>query len=434
MTTAIKRVCAAGYDEGVLKALVDGQVSLEWRDQLREHAGGCAACSERLSQLRMDGALVQGRLQRLSGAGSVNAALMEEIPALPRPPLAAVLARARQREAPAAGWWERASAFLAGLPSLGPVRALPLAGASLGAAALLAVSFTQPAVQSFAQGVVQSLRVNQVQPVKVDPALLRALPVGQIDELSKLGTYRGPTEPRVRATNVADASRSTGLTLRSPSSLPAALKSSQLVYASEAESFSLTYDGQKIAQAAQEYGIKDAALLNELRALNGATVKGTVPAAAVLFYGTPPISEPTAKDAQSPVGKPLAAATKPGAAPLGTAGPFVAFLQMKSPTLEVPPTVNADKLREMVLKSGAVPPQLANQLLAIQDWKSTLPIPVTRGTATQVQVDGVTGTLVTGEAPVPVLIWQANGALYVLGGTLSEAELLSAARSLQPAR
>jgi hypothetical protein len=415
----IKHECAAGYDEALLKALVDGQLSVEWRDQLREHAARCAACSERLSQLRLDGALVQGRLQLLSGPG--NAALVNELPAVPRPPVAALLARAKERETPAVGWWERVSALAAGLPSLGPIRPLPLAGAMLGAAALLAVSLTQPAVQSFAQGVVQSLRVNRVQPVKVDPALLKALPVGHYEDLSRLGTYRGPSEPRIRATNVADASRSTGLQLRAPSTLPAALKNSQLIYVSEAESFSVTYDGQKLVQAAQEYGIKDAALLNELRTLNGATVKGTVPSAAVLFYGNPPLAEPSVKDAK-------AAATKP------PAGPVVGFLQMKSPTLDVPPTVNADKLRELVLKSGAVPPQLANQLLAIQDWKTTLPIPVTRGTATQVPVDGVTGALVTGEAPFPVLIWQKDGALYVLGGTLSEAELLSAARSLQPAR
>ena len=419
-TPVIKRDCAAGYDEGLLKALVDGQLSITWRDRLREHAASCAACSERLMQLRLDGALVQGRLQQLGGA-RLNAALMDEIPALPRPAVAVLLGRARQREAPAAGWWERASALIAGLPAVGPFRPVPLAGAALAASALLAASLTQPAVQSFAQGVVQSLRVNQVQPIKVDPAFLRSLPVGHFDELSKLGTYRGPTEPRIRATNVADAARSTGLTLRAPSTLPAALKNSQLVYVSEAESFSVTYDGQKLVQAAQEYGVKDAALLNELRGLNGATVKGTVPSAAVLFFGNPPMSEPTAKDAK-------AAPTKP------PSGPFLAFLQMKSPTLDVPPAVNADKLRDMVLKSGAVPPQLASQLLAIQDWKSTLPIPVTHGTATQVPVDGVTGTLVTGEAPFPVLIWQANGALYVLGGTLSEAELLSAARSLQPAR
>ena len=412
----IERVCAAGYDEGLLKALTDGQLSASWRDQLREHAAQCRACSDRLSQLRMDGALVMGRLQLLGGT-----------PAVARPPVAHILKKAREREAPSLGapgsprWWERAVVFGRALPSLGPIRPLPFAGATLAAGVLLAVSFSQPAVQSFAQGIVQSLRVQRVEPIKIDPAVMKALPFGDPSDVAKVGTYRGPSEPRVRAASVAEASRSTGLTLRAPASLPAALRTNQMTYVSEAETMSVTYDGQKLVQAAQDVGIRDAALLNDLRALNGVTVRGSVPSAAVTFWGTPPIGDATVRDAK-------AAATK------APAGPFLAFLQMKSPTVDVPPTVNADQLRDRLLRSGALPPQLANQLLAIQDWKTTLPVPVTRGTATQVPVDGVTGTLVVGEMPVPLLVWQKDGALYVLAGTLSEADLLTAARSLQAAR
>lgn len=447
MKTMIRRECLAGYDEGVLKALVDGELSAVWRDEVRAHAGGCRACSERVMELRGDGALVMGRLHLLSGARSASSALTHETgPAMLRPPVAEVLALARQCEAAPVGWWERAMAFGRSLPSIGPVRPRPLAGALLGASALLAVSFSQPAVQSFAQGVVQSLRVQRVQPISIDPALLKALRIGHPADVAQVGTYRGPAEPRIRAATGAEASRSTGLTLRAPTNLPAALRSGQpssvgspLIYVSEAESFSVTYDGQKLVQAAQELGVGEAALLNDLRALNGVTVRGNVPSAAVLFFGTPPVGDTTAKDVRS-------------AATQAPAGPFLGFLQMKSPTLDVPATVNADKLRDQLLRSGALPPQLANQLLAIQDWKTTLPIPVTRGTATQAAVDGVTGTLVVGEAapgigplgavssggggPIqpPMLIWQKDGALYVLAGTVSESELLAAARSLQALR
>ncbi|HEU5317829.1 MAG TPA: hypothetical protein VFX49_17085, partial [Chloroflexota bacterium] len=330
-------------------------------------------------------------------------------------------ARARTQPARGAGWWQRAGAFVGSLPSLGPIRPLPLAGGALAAAALLAVSFTQPAVQSFAQGVVESLRVQRVQPVKLDPAVLRTIPVGRFDDLSKLGKYQGPTEPRIRAASVAEASRTTGVQLRAPTALPGQLASSRLVYVSEAESFSFTYDGQKLVNEAQAYGVRDTALLAELRNLNGVTVRGSVPAAAALLYGAPPITDASASGVR-------AAATKPAA------GPSLFFVQMKTPSLDMPPAVNVDKLRDLALKSGAVPPQLANQLLAIQDWKTTLPIPVTRGTATQVPVDGVTGTLVVGEAPGPVLVWQKDSVLNVLAGSVSETELLAAARSLQPAR
>ena len=414
-----ERVCAAGHDEALLKALVDGELSEPWRDQLRAHAAGCRACSDRLSRLRLDGSLVMGRLRLLDA---------ELTPS--RPPVSLILERARTTPAPSglgvlARWGSRgggaSAASRASWLPLGALRPRPFLGAALAATALLTVAFTQPAVQTFAQGVVQSLRVQRVEPIKIDPALLRGLPIGNPADLAKVGTYRGPAEPRVRAASVAEASRSTGLALRAPGSLPAALRNSQVSYLSEAETFSITYDGQKLAQTAQEVGIRDAALLTDLRALNGVTVRGTVPSAAVLLWGTPPFGSPTAKEAQ-------AAAT-------GTpAGPFVAFLQMKTPSLDIPANVNADQLRERLLRSGALPPQLASQLLAIQDWRTTLPVPVTRGTATQVPVDGVTGTLVVGEFPVPMLVWQKDGALYILGGTLSEGELIAAAKSLTPAR
>ena len=204
----IERTCAANHDEALLKALVDGQLSAEARDDVREHASRCRACSDRIQRLRMDGALVMGRLQLLGGAPSVGAALAHEsVPAVPRPPVSVILEKARQREAPSLGWWERAVVYGRGLPSLGPIRPLPLAVGSVAAAALLAVSFSQPAVQSFAQGVVQSLRVQRVEPIKIDPAVLRGLPIGGPEDLSKVGTYRGPSEPRVRAASVAEASR-----------------------------------------------------------------------------------------------------------------------------------------------------------------------------------------------------------------------------------
>lgn len=413
MNTTMRRECPAGHDEGLLKGLVDVKLGEPWPEELRQHAAGCAACRERLMRLRVDGALVHGGLQLLADP------LEDHLAAVSRPPVSALSALAGR-------WRSRVAMALRRLspPAYGKIRPLPIAGGALAAVLLLGVTFSQPNVQAWAQGVIQSLRVQKVEPIKIDPASLRGLPVLGVGDLSKLGTYAGPTEPRIRAANVQEANRTTGLALRAPSTLPGTLRNSQGIYVSEAESFTFTYDGAKLVQAAQDYGVGDAALLNELRTLNGVTVKGTVPSAAAFFYGAPPMGNqgPSVRNARP------AADTPPAASP------SAALLQMKSPTLEVPGTVHADRLRDVLLKSGALPPPLANQLLAIQDWRTTLPIPVTKGNATQVQVDGTTGTLVVGELPVPVLIWQKDGVLHVLAGRLSEAEILAAARSLQPAR
>ncbi len=422
MNTTMRRECLAGHDEGLLKALADGKLGEPWPEELRQHAAGCVACSERLMRLRLHGALVQARPQLLEDP------LEDHLAAVSRPPVSALPAwpkGAKTAPALAGRWRSRVAMALRRLsqPAYGEIRPLPIAGGALAAALLLGVTFSQPNVQAWAQGVIQSLRVQKVEPIKIDPASLQGLPVLGVGDLSKLGTYTGPTEPRIRAANVQEANRTTGLALRAPATLPGTLQNSQAIYVSEAEGFTFTYDGAKLVQAAQDYGVGDAALLNELRTLNGVTVKGTVPSAAAFFYGAPPMGN------QTPSVQNARAADAPPAA-----SPYAALLQMKSPTLEVPGTVNADRLRDVLLKSGALPPPLANQLLAIQDWRTTLPIPVTKGSATQVQVDGTTGTLVVGELPVPVLIWQKDGVLHVLAGRLSEAELLAAARSLQPAR
>jgi hypothetical protein len=417
-TTAMRRECLAGYDEGLLKALLDGQLSTTWRDTVREHAAGCSACSERLARLRLDGALVHGRLQLLSGAPAPGVAYVEEYPALsPRPPVGVVLAQAKQRE----DWRDKTtSAAWRWMRPAWP-RSFPLAASAAAATVVISLAFTSGG-QAVAQSVFQSLRVQRVQPVAVDLSALRVLPAGDAHDLSRFGTYTGPKEPQVRAASLAEAARSTGLNLRAPSNLPASLRNSRAIYVSERADFAVTYDGQKVVQAAREMGIDDSALLTQLRTLDGVTVRGSVPAAAAFLYGTPPSDKGAGQ------------AGNQGKAAGSTGGQFVGFLQVQSPTLSVPQSVNVDQLRELVLKSGAVPPALANQLLAIQDWRNTLPIPVTRGKATQVSVDGTTGTLVTGELAVPALIWQKDGVLYVLAGTLSETELLDAARSLQPAK
>src|SRR6266542_5749348 len=59
-TETMRRACPVGYDEGTLRAYLDGELEREGSESLQVHAKGCAACSERLMKLRLDGALVQG--------------------------------------------------------------------------------------------------------------------------------------------------------------------------------------------------------------------------------------------------------------------------------------------------------------------------------------------------------------------------------------
>jgi hypothetical protein len=413
---ARRRTCPAGYDEGLLRTYLDGELAADWHESVTAHVQGCPACTERLTQLRLAGALVQGRLQLLdpvaagADAGAVG----------PRPPVAAVLARARQqpgRRERLAAWW-RAYA-----PALRPA---PLAAGLAGAAVLLfGAALTQPAVQGFAQGVLQQFRVQKVQPVQIDPVVLQNLrPATKqaIETLFRSGTYTGPTEPQVRVANSAQASQATGVALRGIGTLPSAVQGEPTILVSDPVSFTYTYDGQRLVEAARQAGVGDAALLAQLQELHGVTVRGNIPAAAAVIYGSPFLQA-----TPGPSGTRVAGAK-------AALSPFLALVQLKSPSIEVPPDVDVNRLRAQALQagvqSGAIPPEVASQLLAITDL-NTLPLPVLRGTSSQVTVDGVTGTLVASEAGYPVLTWQKDGVFYILAGSqVTAADLERAARSL----
>jgi anti-sigma factor RsiW len=419
----VRRDCPAGYDEGALRAYLDGEIDREGSEALQAHAKTCDACSERLMRLRLDGALVQGRLQLLE-ADAARAVC-------PRPAVASLLAAAKQAQR--TPWLDAVHAALAGLRA-SAWRPGPLAaGAAAGAVLLVGVAATQPAVQSFAQGVIQSLRVQKVQPVKLDLQQLSGGRMPGIDELLSAGTYTGPREPSIRSASVADAARTTGLALRAPAKLPAQVPTSHTTWISDPVNFTFIYDGQRLVTLAQEYGVTDAALLADLRALNGATVKGNVPAAAAMFYGDVGPAGQQAAAARDAARKNLAEATE-AARKTGNTQPFLALIQLKAPSLDVPGNVNVDRIRQGVLRSGAVPPAVAAQLLAFQDWKTTLPVPVIKGTSEQVTVDGVAGTLIEGEGPDPVLFWQKDGVLYVMSTSGTKQQLLAAAGSLSAAK
>ncbi|MGH2352928.1 MAG: anti-sigma factor family protein, partial [Chloroflexota bacterium] len=84
-----REACPAGHDEGLLKTYLDGELPAAWREQMDVHVQGCASCRDRLAQLRLDGALVQGRLNLLARAPAGDTA---ESAAPARPDVGAVLA------------------------------------------------------------------------------------------------------------------------------------------------------------------------------------------------------------------------------------------------------------------------------------------------------------------------------------------------------
>jgi len=103
------------------------------------------------------------------------------------------------------------------------------------------------------------------------------------------------------------------------------------------------------------------------------------------------------------------------------------------------PTVSSDgasvaEIQAYLLSQPSVSPALAAQIRAIGDPASTLPIPIPVGQAAakNVTVHGTSGLFVGDSTGLGSgVLWQQNGFVYVVGGTLTEAETLAAANSLK---
>ena len=103
------------------------------------------------------------------------------------------------------------------------------------------------------------------------------------------------------------------------------------------------------------------------------------------------------------------------------------------------PTVGSDgasvsEIQAYLLSQPSVSPALAAQIRAMGDPATTLPIPIPVGQAAakNVNVHGVTGLFVGDSTGLgSAVLWQQNGLVYIVGGTLTEAETIAVANSLK---
>jgi hypothetical protein len=104
-----------------------------------------------------------------------------------------------------------------------------------------------------------------------------------------------------------------------------------------------------------------------------------------------------------------------------------------------PPTVASDgasvsEIQAYLLSQPGVSPALATQIRAIGDPATTLPIPIPVGqvAAKTVSVHGTNGLFIGDSTGLGSgVLWQQSGLVYVVGGTLTEAETLAVANSLR---
>lgn len=124
----------------------------------------------------------------------------------------------------------------------------------------------------------------------------------------------------------------------------------------------------------------------------------------------------------------------------------LAIVQMPSPTLTTPESLDMDAFRDDVLALPGLPETFVDQVSAIEDWQNTLIVPVPEGASHRdVTVGGNAGLLLEAgefdgkewgmdfglEGDVSVVMWNDDGILYIVAGSLNGDDLLEVAGSLR---
>ena len=99
----------------------------------------------------------------------------------------------------------------------------------------------------------------------------------------------------------------------------------------------------------------------------------------------------------------------------------VLFAEIPSPTVNAPADLDVAQLAQIGLEFTGMSSEEAAAFTSTVDWASTLIVPIPKNAAVykQVEVDGVTGTLIQRPAddyPQFALIWVKDGIIYAISG------------------
>ncbi len=238
-------------------------------------------------------------------------------------------------------------------------------------------------------------------------------------QLDRLGTVQQSRQGMTRTQTLQSfdeaSSRLGYAVLRpDPGTLPSGITQQPTISAVGGGDITFTFDRAKAQAYFQSIGRTDVSLPARF---DGASLVVHVPPAVLLNYSAP-------------------GSTKEGKS-VGASVPVLMIGESTLLTVESKGNVGLDEMRTFLLALPGIPEGTRQQLQHIQDWQNTLPIPVPAN-----MVNSQTATLGSGRNQGQGviladtsnlgngLLWQANGHVYGVAGTLSVDQLKSIANSL----
>ena len=395
--------------DGALRSRMDGELDTAEANRVDAHLRSCPKCEVRANRIRGEATEVQGLLAALQrcedlvpdDTAKAYASFRGQFGSPPDP--------SRRAQRASFALWKKT-----------------LGGAlAAGIAIALLVGFA-PA-RSWGQRILEMLRVQKIAVVPIDLSAMETnargdQPAGkllsQMISDSVVVTMK-PGEPQI-VTDPGAASNMAGFTVRTLGGLGLPQKISIRGEAA----FHTTLDRERMQDLLDQAGRSD---IQIPPSANGSTIAVHIGKLVWQGYGNCTTSRTRShSEARRP--------TDGGATGSGNC---VSFLQVPSPVVSVPPTLDVPALAEAGLEVTGMNAADAHAFCQTVDWSSTLVIPVPqRGSSFRtVAVDGVNGELVEtaarGKVPAEyALLWVKNGIVYSLNGSGDSSQALAAAASL----
>lgn len=311
---------------GALRAALDGE-----RPDLEAHIAGCAACAATQRGLRGDAAAVTALLDVLGAPPDVDvdaAARATRAAGRTPEPVADLAARRGTRRPGSDGWRSRAAAL---------VVVLAVGGLTL----------ATPAGQAAARGVLDTFRSERLQVVTLDPGT----DLTGLDALSEVAVVEGVEQAAgpqvVEGLDEAEALSGIRAEPLDRASLPGPVAElSTTVYASAPTEVRVRFDTARRPDLPAR--------------LDGVTLVVDVPGVTAIALGGE-AGDPAAASDGLGVGDTLVRATA-GTLEIGVEG-----------------GLTLDEVRDEVLAVPGLSPTLVAQLRGLDDWQTTLPLPIPAG-------------------------------------------------------
>jgi hypothetical protein len=279
----------------------------------------------------------------------------------------------------------------------------------LAAAASVVLVATLLTVSGVAETILTIFEPKQVAAVPITTADIAAAANG----LGSYGTLTWSVPPKpFDVPDAATAARESGLTVLVPGQLPSGVSIATARYGvMPRTTATFTFSADRTRESASRQGRTPPPMPANI---DGAKLFITGGPAVVQYFD----------DGTAPT-------TATGANPLAGL-PKLIVAQGKGPIVQSD-GVTVEQLQQYLLAQPGITPALAAQIRAIKDPASTLPIPIPVDLATSknVTVQGVQGVFVGDSTGLgSAVIWQKDGIVFGVAGTLSEAQILAVANSL----